>query len=52
MTKEFLHELLENLGESCFPIQINWNLEELYIKGLNEALEKTLLDFGFQIKKT
>lgn len=49
MNKAFLKALLENLDDSCFPMQLNWNLEEMYIKGLDIALEKTLKDMGLKI---
>ena len=51
MQKEFLKTLLENLEDSCFPMQINWGLEELYLKGLDEALEKTFSQMGLRVEK-
>lgn len=51
MQKEFLKNLLENLEDSCFPMQINWGLEELYLKGLDEALEKTFSQMGLRVEK-
>lgn len=49
MTKEFLEQLLENLEETPFPIQISWFNKELYLKGLDMALNKTLKDNGYVI---
>lgn len=49
MKKELLEKLLENLEESCFPMQLNWNLKDMYLKGLDEALGKTLDDMGLKI---
>lgn len=51
MKKELLEKLLENLDDSCFPMQLNWSLEEMYIKGLDEALEKTFEELGLRIVK-
>lgn len=40
MKKEDIERFLEILEETCFPIQIDWNLKDLYIKGFEVALEK------------
>ena len=34
-----IENFLEELEESCFPIQINWNNKEIYIKGIKNALK-------------
>lgn len=38
MNNENIEKLLEALEETCFPIQIDWNRKDLYIKGLKNAL--------------
>jgi len=40
MKTEDIERLLEALEDTCFPIQIDWNNKDLYIKGLAAALEK------------
>lgn len=40
MKTEDIERLLEALEDTCFPIQIDWNKKDLYIKGLAVALEK------------
>jgi hypothetical protein len=40
MNKEDIERFLEILEETCFPIQIDWNNKDLYIKGFEVALEK------------
>lgn len=40
MKKEDIERLLEALEDTCFPIQIDWNKKDLYIKGLAAALDK------------
>lgn len=40
MKTEDIERLLEALEDTCFPIQIDWNKKDLYIKGLAAALEK------------
>lgn len=37
--------LLEDLENSCFPIQVDWNNKELYIKGLKQAFKMSGLKF-------
>jgi len=44
MNADDIKRLLEALEETCFPIQIDWNREDLYIKGLLEALKKSKLE--------
>lgn len=39
LTQEEIEELLEVLEDTCFPIQIDWNKKDLYIKGLQAAFE-------------
>ena len=41
MNKEMIETLLETLEDTCFPIQIDWNRKDLYIKGLADALNKS-----------
>lgn len=40
MKREDIERLLEALEETCFPIQIDWNKKDLYIKGLSTAIDK------------
>lgn len=40
MKREDIERLLEALEDTCFPIQIDWNKKDLYIKGLAAALDK------------
>lgn len=40
MKREDIERLLEALEDTCFPIQIDWNKKDLYIKGLAAALNK------------
>lgn len=40
MKTEDIERLLEALEDTCFPIQIDWNKKDLYIKGFKTALEK------------
>lgn len=35
-----VERLLELLDETCFPVQIDWNNKDLYIKGLKQALDQ------------
>lgn len=42
--KRLTEILLEALEDTCFPIQIDWNNKELYIKGLQDALEKSKME--------
>jgi len=51
MNQDFFELLLENLEESLFPATINWNLQQMYITGLQTALQKTLAETGFIIAK-
>jgi len=44
MKTEDIERLLEALEDTCFPIQIDWNKKDLYIKGLAAALEKIQVD--------
>lgn len=37
--RELIEIFLENLDDSCFPVQIDWNNKDLYIKGFSDALE-------------
>lgn len=38
MNNDYFELLLEALEETCFPIQIDWNKKDLYIKGLKQAM--------------
>jgi len=51
MNQDFFELLLENLEESPYPATINWNLKELYIKGLQTALIQTLAEADLIIVK-
>lgn len=44
MDKKFMRLLLGNLENTCFPVQINWSNEELYLNGLLAAFEGLNLD--------
>lgn len=44
MKTENIERFLEILEDTCFPIQIDWNNKELYIKGIEEALKKIELE--------
>lgn len=39
LSKVAVAQILENLEDTCFPLQIDWNNRELYIKGLMQAME-------------
>lgn len=41
MNREMIERILEELEDTCFPIQIDWNKKDLYIKGLSDALDKS-----------
>lgn len=41
---ETIERLLEALEETCFPIQIDWNNKDLYLKGIADALESSKLN--------
>lgn len=49
MQRKLLEQILENLDNTCFPIQINWNNKELYLDGLGAAINKMLRDNGYVI---
>jgi hypothetical protein len=40
MDKFEVVRFLEILEDTCFPIQIDWNKQDLYVKGFLEACEK------------
>lgn len=37
--RELIEIFLENLDDSCFPVQIDWNNKDLYVKGIADALK-------------
>lgn len=39
MNEEMIERLLEELENTNFPIQINWNNKNLYVSGLQTALQ-------------
>lgn len=40
MKTEDIERLLEALEETCFPVNIDWNKKDLYVKGLASAIDK------------
>lgn len=42
MSNDFLERFLEELEETSFPLQVDWNNKELYIKGLKVAMLKAI----------
>lgn len=42
MDRDKIIEFLETLEDSCFPIQIDWNKKDLYIKGFEYAYNKVI----------
>ena len=40
MKKKDIERFLELLEDTCFPIQIDWNKKDLYVKGIEDAFEK------------
>ena len=49
MKTELIKAILENLEDTCYPENVNWGNENLYIKGLSAALEKALRDCNLKI---
>ena len=49
MMKKIAVKLLENLEDSVFPMQIDWNLKDLYYVGLDQAIGSALDDLGLKV---